>query len=218
MSKKGLLIYKIISGLTLILPISVFLILQATIFSIVPDYIIYGAEISDLNVFNIDKEYFIYSTIKTPNYNGYVSYNAELDEYGILVNEKDIIKIKNTFINYKLQDIKKIESDNKKSWAIPTAFFISIGAALIVVAVIKGKMGWSKKYPRIAVMIALFTGTVILFIINSIVSNILNVFLIGTVSWGIYLIEYMFVNNKLSEREKEKKTSDLANALKEALK
>lgn len=218
MSKKGLVIYKILSIATLVLPVSVFLILQATIFSIAPDYTIYNAEINDLNVYNLKDEYFIYSTTKTPNFSGYVSYNVELDSYGIVVNEKDIIKVGKTFINYKLEDIKKIETNNKKSWTVPLATFISIGALLIVLLVVKGKMGWAKKYPRVAVMISLTTGTTILFIINTIVVNILNVFLVATVSWGIYLLEYMFVNNKLTERERQKKSSDLTEALKEALK
>jgi len=75
-----------------------------------------------------------------------------------------------------------------------------------------------KKYPRVSALVALVTVTVLLFIINTVISNILNVFLIATVSWALYCIEYAVRNNMISGATADKQENDLISTLKEALK
>lgn len=219
--KKYNLIYKIIVGITLFMPISIFLIYSAAADNVYYNYEIYGVEIADLSTFKIDDEYFIYTIDNKANYSGYVRYDTDLGTYGILINDKDIIKIDKSYysvVKNILSDVKDKEVSAKKSWAIPFTVMVSLGAIGIVVLVIQGKMGWAKKYPRVAVLISLGVGTGILYIIDSVVGSILNVFLISLVSWCLYLLEYMFVSGKITANKREKSSSDLSRALADALK
>jgi len=58
-----------------------------------------------------------------------------------------------------------------------------------------------KKRVRLSVFISLAVGTAILAGINLIVSNMLNVFIVALVSWGIYCIEYLVYKGLVKEDE-----------------
>lgn len=221
MTKKGNLIYKIVSGLTLALPLPIYLFLSATLFNIVPDVTIYTT-IENVEVIELEETYFI-TVLDNAAMNGHVEYVD--GKYGITIEESTIIKIDKQYYSYvekdevrQLVDIKKFEMQKEQSYKIPMAFFISLFGVLIVAMIISGKMNWQKKHPRIAVMIALLTGTVVLFIIDTIVGGLLNVFIVATASWAIYCMEYMIVQGKINQQDAEKKESDILTALKAALK
>lgn len=219
---KSKVIYKLISTLTLVLPLPIYLILSATIFNIKPDYTIQNVEIANLSVFSKDDEYFIVSDNKDAIFYGTMAYDVDLDTYVLVIEEDDIIKVGRDFYSYDLEkgeliDIKKFELEKQQSYKIPLSVIISLGAVLIVVLVIQKKMDVYKKYPRTATFVALLTGTIVLYIMNTIVGNILNVFMIATTSWGAYCLEYMIYTGTAKSKTDAKKENDIIGALKKAL-
>jgi hypothetical protein len=74
-------------------------------------------------------------------------------------------------------------------------------------------MQWHKKYPLLAVNLALLTGYVILLIIDTMVGDIKNVFLIAWISSSIYGISQLLENNIISSRQ----SSQLQSAILEDL-
>lgn len=224
MSKKGNLIYRIVTSITLFVPLPLYLFLSATLFNIIPDYTIH-AKIDTISVLHIDDEYFITSNDKTVEYSGLVTYNEEYDTWGIYIDSEDIIKIDKKYYSYVLEndvmllkDIKTLEVQKQTTYKLPLSFFISLFAVLVAVLIIQGKMQWHKQHPRLATLIALLSTTVILFIISTIVSNMLNVFLVATVSWGLYCIEYLVKQSKIDQKQANKTENDIIAQLKNALK
>lgn len=226
MTKKGNLIYKIIVSITLFIPIPMYLFLSATLFGITPNYTI-NAKIDTISVFHVGDEYFITTSDKTATIDGLIAYNEVYDVYGIYIDSDDIIKIEKNYYSYvhnknndtyELVDIKKFEVQKQTSYKIPLSFFISLGGVLIAVLIIQGKMQWHKKYKRLATLISLLSFTVIMLVINTIVSNLLNIFLVATTSWAIYCIEYLVVKGKIDKKKAEKQESDLLGTLRGLLK
>jgi hypothetical protein len=72
-----------------------------------------------------------------------------------------------------------------------------------------------KKYPKTSVAVTLFTVTLSLYIIDTIVSNLLHVFLTATLSWLLYCLESWIENGKINETDGAKKESDLVLKLRE---
>jgi Ca2+/Na+ antiporter len=103
------------------------------------------------------------------------------------------------------------------SYKIPIAFMISALGIGIVFLVIQKKMELYKTYPRMSALVALITGTLVLLVINTIVSNLLGVFMIATISWAVYCLEYMAKENIISEENGKKTESDLLGSLRKAL-
>ena len=218
-NKNKKLIYKITTALTLIVPLPLYLFLMATLFNINPDYIIY-TEIENVEVLELEDGSFFITTTDNAKIDGVVEFNN--GKYGIVITEEDIIKIDRNYYSYvvneekvrELVDIKKFEIQKQQSYKLPISFFISLFAVLIVLGIIQGKMQWHKKHPRVAVLVALLTGTVILFILNSIIGGILGVFATATASWAVYCLEYLFYQNTLDEKDKANKESEILRALK----
>lgn len=217
------LIYKIVTAITLFAPLPLYLFLMATLFNIDPDYIIY-TEIENVEVLEIvedEEQTFFITTINNAKMDGVVEF--KYDKYGIVITEEDIIKIDKNYYSYienkekenvrELVDIKKFEVQKQQSYKLPISFFISLFAVLIVVLIIQGKMQWHKKHPRLAVLVALLTGTVILFILNSIIGSMLGVFAVATASWAVYCLEYLVYQNSLDEKDKANKESEILRAL-----
>ena len=224
-SNKAKVIYKIITAITLFVPLPLYIFLMATLFNIVPDYVVF-TDLEQVQVieYTVDDEisYFL-TTHDNATLNGTVDFKD--GKYGIYIDPDDIIKIDKKYYSYvekdevrQLVDIKKFELQKEQSYKIPLAFFINVFGILVVVLIVQKKMEWHKKYPRLAVFVALLTGTIILFVLNSIIGNILGVFSVATASWAIYCLEYMLNENLISTKDKEKQESNILAALKEAMK
>lgn len=211
MTSKGRLIYKIITTITLLVPLPVYLFLSATIFNIAPDYKIDNVTIEEVYV--VDN--FVYTDNTEAIYNGVVVYQD--GNYGFVMDEDDILQVENSYYNYELADIKRLEIQKQTSYKLPLAFFISLVGVGIVVLVISGKMQLYKKYPRISTLVSLTTGTVILYVMSTIVTNIFNVFLVATVSWALYCLEYLVKNNAINKADADKTENDLVSTLREAI-
>jgi hypothetical protein len=214
---------KIIKLVTLIVPLPVYLFLMATLFSITPDYII-NTEIERVSVVDYDEAYFIYTDDLEASLSGLMIYNAELQVYGIVIDEEDIIKIDGNYYSYilnnqnvrELVNIQKFAIQKQQSYKIPVSVFLSLIGILMVVLIVTKKLKWHEDHPKGAVFIALFSATVVLYIVNTIIGGILGVFIVATISWGLYLIEDMVDKGLLTTKQAEKVESDLLKALKEA--
>lgn len=212
MTAKSKLIYKIVTIITLAVPLPVYLFLTATLFNIIPDYRIDNVEVAEVTV----ADNFMYTTNTDAILDGVVVYSN--GNYGFEVDEDDIVLIDGDYYNYKLEDIKKLELQKQTSYKLPIAFIISLLGVGIVALILSKKMQLYKKYPRVSALLTLGVVTLILFIINTIVSNVLNVFIIATISWGLYCIEYAVKTNAISHDVAEKTENDLISTLREALK
>lgn len=208
--------YKIITFLTLALPLPIYLFLQATIFNIVPDVIIY-ADREVLSIEPYEDMYFISNTLET-QYNGYTIYYNDM--IGVVVDEKDVIKTLNGFVSIKDNELVMVERtlfQKEQSYRIPVVVFISLFGVLIVAMVILKKMDLMKQYPRVSVLISLITGTTVLYLLNTVIGGILGVFMVATISWVVYCFEYMIHHGIISREQSRKLEDELIKTLKEKL-
>lgn len=215
-------LWRVIKILVLAIPLPIYLFLSATLFSITPDYTIY-ADISTVDVVLHGDGWLIYTTDQNAAIDGLVVRHGEYN--GIAITSDDIIKIGRVYYSYievegvyQLTDIRRMELQQQQSYKIPLTFFISLGGVLIVAMIVQGKMKWHNEHPKGAVLLSLITGTVILYVIDLIVSSILGVFLVATISWALYLLADMVQKNQIDEMDAQKTESDVIRALKEALK
>jgi hypothetical protein len=207
---------KIFKILSVILPLPVYLFLSATLFSIEPTHIIQNAEIDEISLYTFEDEYFIYTDNQEAILGGVVTYNPVLGKYGFEIDKDSIVRVGYKFYGLEddnLIDIKQFEIEKRQSYAFPLSFFITLASVLIVVLITQRKMQWHKKYPLLAVTLALLTGYVILLIIDTMVGDIKNVFLIAWISSSIYGISQLLENNIISSRQ----SSQLQSAILEDL-
>ena len=210
---KFLKIFKILS---VVLPLPVYLFLSATLFSIEPTHIIQNAEFDEISLYTFEDEYFIYTDNQEAILGGVVTYNPVLGKYGFEIDKDSIVRVGYKFYGLEddnLIDIKQFEIEKRQSYAFPLSFFITLASVLIVVLITQRKMQWHKKYPLLAVNLALLTGYVILLIIDTMVGDIKNVFLIAWISSSIYGISQLLENNIISSRQ----SSQLQSAILEDL-
>ena len=214
---------KIIYALTMLLPMSAYLIIYSLLFSITPDLII-DDEIADLSVITYEDEYFIYGDIETQYIGGYVLYNEGV--IGAVIDNDDIIKIGSGYYSYtqdeegvlRLVDIKDIERQEQQGSKLPISFVISAFATGIVIMIIIGKFDGIKKQPYIAVLVSLWTVTGFLWLVSLIANNMLGVFVVASISWTMVIFEKLYHDGKLSQTDKNKADSETLKELTEAMK
>lgn len=212
---------KIISVLTLTVPLPLYLFISATVFGTVPDVTL-NAKMEDISVVEEDGNYYLTASAETEFKGGYVIFKDGLIttviEYDDVVKTKDgltvFTKDKDGLIG--LQQMNLIEKE--LSYKLPMAFIVSAFGVLIVALVIMGKMGIAKQYPRIATLVALWVMALTFVIIDTIVRNLTGVFLVAALSWSVYCIEYMAFNGKMAGDEAKKKTDSLESTLRAMLK
>lgn len=235
--KNSALLYKIISGMTLVLPMSITLIISAIWSSPTPNVVVMFdtpneiKKVEDLGTF-ITFEKFDDKKIKTKidfdkideinAYNvDFTAYEKEEDGQYLFKNDyyvrfvgEKFDKIIEFTIENEVVTFGKVSNINKETGnKLSIGFISSVIATVIVVAIISNKMRLYRKYPKLATFIALLIGTIILAIIETIIGGILNVFIVATISWGAYCLENYFYKNSKTNTEGEKKYSDLLNAL-----
>lgn len=225
---KNKVIYNIVKWITLILPTSLYLLISAIVFQVHADI-----EINNFDVENVYKTYTNEEDVK--GYNIYILFEDMTNETTISGDfevydnglsytsfENFVVKINDELYtfeviddnSFKFVEVSSIQVKKEQGWKIPLAFFMSLFAVGIVALVVMGKMQIAKQYPRTATLVSLILGSVILYVINLIVSSLFNVFLIATVSWLLYCIEYMVYKNSLNGTRAERLESDVARILK----
>ena len=225
MTAKASRIYKIISALTLLLPMSVYLFVSSLITRIEYDYEV-NVKMAELSVVEYEEEAFIYDTTKEALINGVVTFNDDVATYGFYLDATTVLRTKDGYYTYsqdkdglwQITNVKSAEIAVQRGWKIPLTFIISALGVFIVLMVVSGKMGWQKEHPRLAVLIALITGTLVLAVVNVIVSNLLGVFITASISWGLYYVEWLWKQNKITTKEKTKIETTLLREIKEAVK
>lgn len=216
MKKRSKVLFRIINFITLAVPVPLYLLLLATVFSVTADYTIQNAEIDDLSIVYKEDRYLITTDNKEAVINGIIAYDEELG-YALVINEEDILKVDRKFYNIeenelKEIDVKKLKKEEKYHWSIPV--IVGIITFLIVGLVISGKMQWQKKYPKFAVLLSLGLGTMVLYFINMIATNMFNIFLIALISWVLFMIE----EGVLSLKERSIREAEAERTLQEAIK
>lgn len=224
MTAKASRIYKIISALTLLLPMSVYLFVSSLITRIEYDYEV-NVKMAELSVVELEQEAFIYDTTTKALINGIVRYNDDLATYGVYLDDSTVLKAKDGYYTYtqdkdglwQITNVKSAEIAVQRGWKIPLTFIINVLGVFIVLMVVSGKMGWQKEHPRLAVLIALITGTLVLAVVNVIVSNLLGVFIVASISWGLYYLEWLWKNNKITTKDKTNIEASLLREIKEKI-
>lgn len=215
--KKSKVLYKIISIATLTLPISVYTLIYALLYSITPNAIVFN---DTALAIERDDMIFVYAE-ENVSYDGFVVFDDELQVYGVLIEHDDIVKIGNGYFKYKdnqLINVKDIVETETKSggisiWFVVTAFSISVATLVIM-----GKMKVLAGKLELSTLLALVTLTIILGILEIVISNMFNVFLIFTISWAIYCVERKIYYSGIKQTQREKMESEVVNLLKQALK
>ena len=215
MKKKTL--YKLLTSLTLLLPISLFLIISA-ITGQTYDAEIYIENDAVIEFNAYDDGYIVYSV--KASYTGYiVPYN---EEYGIYIEEDDILKVGNEFFTpYFNEDTQAVELTNfddipvapqaNSRWFVSIASIVALG---IVGLIIGGKMDLLKKRPRLSALVTLVVLTAILYGLNTIIGDMLNVFIIATASWLAYCLEYAVNNGIVSLNKSDETQAKILSGLK----
>lgn len=212
---KNKVLYKIISGITIIAPLIVYLFLSATILNVNATHFIRKLDDVEVLVYELEDTLFLYNEDNAFEYRGLIKYLDEVGQYGLEVYENDIVKIDKKYFaiskvddELKIVDINVWEISKRENTKLPIATLISAFAILIIVLIYAGKMDSLKDRKRLAVWLSLALGTAILYGINLIVSNMLNVFIVALVSWSIYCIEYLvqkgFINDKDAKELRDK--------------
>ena len=212
-------LYNILTSATVVLPTIIYLYLSATILNIQYDYEVWYDKDVVVSAYEWDYEdepmLFYFSATREATFEGVIEWNDTYKAYGMYLKEGDIIKENKKFRivekvegrELELVDINKFAIQTKENISLPVATMISIFAAVVVIMIKTGKMGFLKKYRRLSVFLSLLIGTLILFGIDMIVSNMLNVFLVALASWAVYCIEYLVAtgfdkDKRLEEKEK----------------
>ena len=213
--KKNL--YKLLVALTFILPISSFMIYSA-ITGQTYDAEVYIENDAVINFSEYDEGYVVYS-IKA-SYSGYlVPYN---EDYALYIEDDDIVKIDNEYFTpyfneetqaYEFTNFDDIPVEPQKTqrWMISVASLVALG---IVALIIGGKMDVLKSHPRLSALITLGVMTAILYGLNSIISDMLWVFVIATGSWFAYCLEYLVQNGLLTSKKAEQTQDEILKGLK----
>jgi len=210
-------LYKLLTGLTLILPISIFLLVSAITGQT------YDAEVFVENdaviEFNAYDEGYIVKAEKA-SYNGYLMpYN---EEYALYIEDNDVVKVGREYFTphfnndtqeYELTNLNDIPIEPQKSsrWFVSVASIVALG---IVALIIGGKMDLLKKRPRLSALVSLIVLTAILYGLNSIIGDMLTVFLVATASWFGYCLEYAVHTNLISSKQADKAQAELLDGLK----
>ena len=96
MTAKASRIYKVISTLTLLLPMSVYVFVSSLITRIEYDYEV-NVKMAELSVVELEQEAFIYDTTTKALINGVVRYNDDLATYGIYLDADTVLKAKDSY-------------------------------------------------------------------------------------------------------------------------
>jgi len=216
--KKSNLIYKLVVGLTFVLPTSMYLLISAIFFSITPDVIFYNVELTDLSVQVLEDDLYAVKGFETAQ--GHIKVID--NEVYVLLDSDDIIKI--GFKYYMIDLVENVPTilekklvEKETSYRVPISIFIALFGLAVSGLIVSNKMQVHKTRPRLATWIALFTTTIMLALINLVVSNMLGVFITVLISWTIYCLEYLYVQGKISGDKKEQEESELIKALSKAL-
>lgn len=224
MKKKTKLLYNILVIFTLVLPTSLYVLLTTLVVRIDADYII-NTTTEEISGYAGDDYFFIYDESGKTTFNGHVVYDSHLGLYGIKLAENEILRAKNGYYSFvfdketnafMLKDIKAREVKVQQGMKIPIWFIVSAVGAMIVVAIISNKMRWHKEHPRLAVLVSLTLGTMILALLDFIIGNIFGVFIMATLSWALYYVEWLYFKNKVEKKTHDTIESDITKAIRKA--
>ena len=214
-TKKNKIVYNIVSFLTLAIPVPVYLIVMSCVFSITPNYTIAETSLASVKE-NAVVEVVELEDDKSINYlkfdNTKLDYTISGDTVTIEDNftiltfdDSTIILIKDegyfkltlsetnvlTWNNYSKELIEK-----EMNYKIPISVTISLLAMVIIALLVFRKMDFAKKHPRLSVLLSLGLGTGILVVLETIITSMTDVFLVATLTWLAYCVEYIIYNRK----------------------
>lgn len=216
------ILYKILTIVTIVAPVSIYLFLSATLFNIRVDHKVEIEKNAEVDIVTHSDRLFIYKYDNNITFYGTTKYDPTVRYYGIYLYQgetiqvnKDIlvVEVNETQDGLILNEISKFALNKKESVSLPIAFVISGLGVLIVALVVGGKMKWFKKRKRLGVFISLGLGTLVLYLINMVVSNLFTVFLIALISWGVYCVEYLAANGFKGDDELQTLTDALNNVI-----
>jgi len=241
MGKKKLL-FKIIGAMTLALPISITLVVNAIWSKPTPDYVItfndaLAVDLETINEKVVITEHDDKNKALVIAFDEFTFYNIDFTYYDKIIDGKYIVKDK-SYIRFLSDDFDKvleiIDSKNEHGESIfkldkvshiniqtgnklSLSFIVSVIATLIVVGIISGKMKLHRKYPKSATFIALLSATVIIGVINAIIGSIFTVFVVATISWGAYCLEDAYFKSLQPVNESQQKQNALIDELRRLL-
>lgn len=236
------LLFRIISAMTLALPISITLVVSAIWSKPTADYVITfdDALVVDLETINqkvVITEHDDKNKALAIAFDDFTFFNIDFTYYDKIIDGKYIVK-DNSYIRFLSDDFDKVleivdgKNDLGESFItldkvshiniqtgnkLSLSFIVSVIATLLVVGIISGKMKLHRKYPKSATFIALLSSTILLGVLNAIIGNIFTVFVVATISWGAYCLEDAYFKSLQPVDETEKKQNALIDELRRLL-
>ena len=228
--------------MTLALPISITLVVNAIWSKPTPDYVItfndaLAVDLETINEKVVITEHDDKNKALVIAFDEFTFYNIDFTYYDKIIDGKYIVKDK-SYIRFLSDDFDKvleiIDSKNEHGESIfkldkvshiniqtgnklSLSFIVSVIATLIVVGIISGKMKLHRKYPKSATFIALLSATVIIGVINAIIGSIFTVFVVATISWGAYCLEDAYFKSLQPVNESQQKQNALIDELRRLL-
>ncbi len=138
----------------------------------------------------------------------YNVFHFEVNAQTLVKVDSVMVKYDGLFSNGENYSIKKISVNQENTSKIIAFSFgslitILLGGVIIAQIILK-KMEWYKQHPRTTVFLSLLLGTLILALINALISDLLLIFIAGLVSWSMYCGLYI-VDTSIIPRRLEKK-------------
>lgn len=228
LKNKFTLLQKIIFGATLLVPIIGYLLISSLLTTLPVDYEI-KYETKTYTVYHVEADNLLFIADDFGNIEwtiGQVVYNRSVQKYGIELEVDDTIRINKDNMKVKVIDgrleiaeMTKQDLAQYQDSSLGATFFISLLGIAIIVLIVSGKMNLQKSHPVLATLLALAAGTVVLLIINVVVSGLVDVFVIFTLSWLGFTLEYYYFKMKgKSNAEQERyfrKIQELDDAIEE---
>lgn len=206
---------------TLIVPIITFIWLQATIFNINPTVVIESSTVDYVVVRKeVDKVFYFSQGEQVKFKGGIVEWNSDIKRVGVYLKAGDTLKVNKDYfaivLNEKtneleVKDIDAFKLQTKETMVMPISVGITI-ALIISFFVIKHKMEWFKEHKKTSTWLALFITTVIMYGINTIVSDMLWTFVVLLISFTFYSIEEIVALGIIKEKDKDKLIDELDKA------
>lgn len=199
-----------IQVLTMGLPIIVYVWLSATLFNVKTSVNITLNNNNTIQTHYIedDNKIFFYTMNSGAKFEGgLIEFNNIVNNYGYYAYDGDLIKVNKEYLgviyNNETKKVEVVDYDvfklkQKEGKQIPLTIIFSGIAVLIIASVIGAKMDYFKKNKMVAVLVSLSLGTVVLYLIDMIVGDMLRVFLISLSMWIVVMVE----ENLIKEEKK----------------
>ena len=171
-------------------------------FGVDPDLTIKETPIEHINVTMIrEDEYFLYGTLDTIYIGGVVSNRNGV--IGALIDSDDVIKVGFKYYSYtQIDGVYGLYEQNVVN--VEKGYKLPLAAIIVLIGIyfhrsfnlLKETKPLKRKTLKLALLVTLWSLAISFYVLNEIVSNFANVFMIAAISWTAFLLEEKAFSDK----------------------